>query len=565
MMQQSGPSSANPSDEAGSKRRRKPLSCEPCRHSKLRCDRQLPCAACLKRGWQDQCAYGTTAVCTESGPSPRRRRTRHSAVRAVSQQPPEQLVTPEEPVAGRDQSPEAIHHRWDDILCRPPIVQKNSVRARSTDVACTMSFGPSTQTAELLQMLPPDTICEYLVSRYFAHLCPLFHILHGPTFQKQYSAFLQDPQQVDLSWLALLFAICSLSVKTIPPTDSGLIELWTDQTLPCDLPSLSQQYRNAAMMSLSQDQFLFRHNLHTLEALLVVIHNISDSEGAEFAWALLGTATNIAIALRCHTVTPEPNYIERERRRRCWAAILILHTYQALLFRDTDLSFLCNMKTPMPVDANDHEIREDVVLTRSGHGAGEPTQMSLMRFQIRLFHLSTDICNHISGPDRMSEQSLNRLALAVSTEQQKWDSLYLVDGSPSILDTSGYAHWCILQTYAHQLYLLLHRPFHNSRSRHFRPESRERCVKSSLALMDIHRQLYELPRLKVYRWMITATISCNALHGAVALTSCLLDMPHGADVGAHIAAIDGTVQRLEKLRRSSPACSSIYPILRHLQ
>lgn len=581
-MDQSGLNSPNSSVDPNSKRRRKPLSCEPCRHSKLRCDRQLPCATCLKRGWQDQCAYGPVASTYSDSPSsPRRqRRTRHSAARAVVSRPqvqdqdrPQQpqLATPPDPGPVRDQSPEPIHHRWDNILRRPPIVEKNNNgRSGSTDgVSLTMSFGPSIPTTDLLRMLPPDAVCEYLVSRYFAHLCPLFRVLHGPTFQKQYSAFLQDRQQVDLSWLALLFAICSLTVKTIPDPDPALIEIWQDnQPLPRDISSFAQRYRDAALMCLAQDQFLVRHNLNTLEALLVIIHTISDSEGAEFGWALLGNALHIAIALRCHTNVVEPNCIKRERRRRCWAGVVILHTYQALLFRDTDLSFLCNMKAPMPADANDNDIREDTILTQPDPripGAG-PTQMSLMRFKIRLFHLSTDICNHIASPDRLKEEALARFDSRILEEQQEWDSLYLVDGTRSILDTAGYAHWCILQTYAHQLYLLLHRPFHNSRSGHFRIESREKCVKSSMALMDIHRQFYELPLLKAYRWLVHGTISCNALHGAVALTSCLLDMPQGStDFSSYVATIDATVHRLETLRRSSPACASIYPIICHLQ
>ncbi|KAH7310747.1 hypothetical protein B0I35DRAFT_397075 [Stachybotrys elegans] len=566
-MNSASPSSTASRVEPNLKRRRKPLSCEPCRHSKLRCDRQLPCATCLKRGWQDQCLYGETDA---AGPSQRRRRTRNSApVMRVTDtliSPPGQTSDNSssqspEPVPGRSPSPEPIQHRWDKILCRPPI-EKNAPSS-AAGVSFTLSFGPSIPLSELLDLLPSDSVCEYLVSRYFANVVPLFRILHGPTFQKQYLDFLQSPQQTDLSWLALLFAICSLTLKTVPPTDPGLVELWQDQSAPPNLEALSQKYRNAAMMSLAQDQFLVRHNLNTLEALLVLIHTITDCEGAEYGWALLGTAHNIAVALRCHVDSGEAPCIQTERRRRCWAGILILHTYQALLFRDTDLSFLCEMKAPMPADANDNDILPYTILSRPAN-ANEPTHMSLMRFQIRLFHLSTDICNQISSPHRFDEDSLNRLDAAVAAEQQKWDSLYLVDGARNILDTAGYAHWCILQTYAHQLYLLLHRPFHNSRAR-FRQASRDRCIKSSLALMEIHRQLYELPRLKCYRWMVNGSITCNALHGAVALTSCLLDKHTESDFSQHIAAIDATVHRLEKLRGCSPACASVYPILRHLQ
>ncbi|KAI5459321.1 hypothetical protein BGZ63DRAFT_491508 [Mariannaea sp. PMI_226] len=545
------------------RRSRKPVSCEPCRHSKLRCDRRLPCATCLRRGWQDSCAYGATR--TESIRPPHRRRGRPTtAVQAVPQPQQAQLIESSESASPRSQSPEPIHHRWDNILSRPPLGKNAPIL--TTTIPFTLSFGPIGPTPELLALLPPDNVCEYLVSRYFAHLCPLFHILHGPTFQKQYSAFLQDRQRVDLSWLALLFAICSLTLKTTEPNDSALTELWQTPSSPKDLPSMSQQCRNAAMMALSQDHFLVRHNLNTLEAILVLVHTISDSEGAEYGWVLLGNALNIGIALRCHSSPAELNCIERERRRRCWAGILILHTYQALLFRDTDLSFLCNMKFTMPAEVNDNDILEDEIIQSPSHVASvQLTQMSLMRFQIGLFQLSTQICNHISGPDRLSEELLTHFDSAVLAEQQRWDSVYLVHGARSIIDTASYAHWCLLQTFAHQLYLLLHRPFHNSRSTQFRPESRDRCVKSSLALMNIHREFYELPRLKSYRWLVNGSISCNALHGAVALTSCLLDMPNDSDFTEHIPVIDATVLRLEKLRTNSPACASVYPILRHLR
>lgn len=568
--------------ESNPKRRRKPLNCEPCRHSKLRCDRELPCTTCLRRGWQDQCTY-------EPGPraetlrSPRRRRTRNrqSVVRDIVSQPEDAVITPTEPSSGphdhstgpretgqREPSPEGINRRWDEILRRPAIVERTNTQSCSADTAPTMiCFGPNMQTTELLRMLPPDTVCEYLVCWYFTHLCPLFRVLHGPTFQKQYSAFLKDPQGVDLSWLALLFAICSLTVKAIPPNDTGLLELWQNEPLSHDLCALSQNYRTAAMMSLSQDQFLIRHNLNTLEALLVVIQAISDTEGAEHVWALLGVAHNIAIALRCHTDPAEPNCIKRERRRRCWASTMILHTDQALLFRDTDLTFLCEMKAALPVDANDVDITEDAVTAQTDNAAApKPTDMSLLRFQSRLFHLATDVCNAISKPNLgFDDELMSRLDLKVAQEQEKWDKLYLIDGVRSVLDTAGYAQWLILQTYAHQLYLLLHRPYHSSRSSRFRPTSRDKCITSALALMDIHRQLDELPRLRPYRWMTKGSIACNALHGAVALTSCILDMPQDANISTHISAINATTSRIEKLRNNSPACANVYIILRHLQ
>lgn len=55
-----------------------------------------------------------------------------------------------------------------------------------------------------------------------------------------------------------------------------------------DAAAISYRYRIMAMICLCQDNFLIRHRLSTLEALLVLIWTISHNEGAERSWVLLG-------------------------------------------------------------------------------------------------------------------------------------------------------------------------------------------------------------------------------------------------------------------------------------
>lgn len=541
------------------RRKRKPLSCEPCRISKLRCDRRQPCATCLRRTGVASCVYSQRDNATVSSAA-------KSRALARSAQPASQsrLISPPQQDTPRSPSPQPIHHRWDTILRRPP--NEKGTEEDSTGVVFSLSFGPTTPVLELLALLPSESVCEYLVSQYFTYIAPLFHILHGPTFQIQYSNFSRDPEKTDLSWLALLFAMCSQALKTIDDEDSAPLDLWKSTSEPRDLRALSLTYRNAAMMCLSQDQFLVRQNLSTLETLLILIHTISDGEGAENGWILLGNALNIGVALRCHKDSGHLNTIDRERRRRCWAGIQILHTYQALLFRDMDLSVLCNIKAEMPADANDDDIREDVILApRPSSFLPQTTQMTFMRHRIRIFELSTRICAHICGPDRLDRRLLNSFDEAIAQEEQLWNSIYLVNGSRSILDPSSYAQLCILQTYAHQLYLLIHRPFHNNYLKQFESKSRERCITSSLALIDVHRQFCELPRFKGYRWLANGTLTCNVVHGAVALTSCISDSRTDPDFDSYLAVIDAAIQRLCMLRNNSRPCANVYLILRQLQ
>lgn len=292
----------------------------------------------------------------------------------------------------------------------------------------------------------------------------------------------------------------------------------------------------------------------------MVIYNLSHNESVDQGWALLGMALNIGIALRCNVDSQGLNHLETERRRRCWVGILTLHTYQAILFRDIDMSFLLDIKTTMPADVNDADITQEGISRPSS----APTQMSVMMFKVQLFRISTQICHHISGPSRLEVEPLNEFDATIAEEQQRWDSAYLVDGAPNILDSS-YAYWCILQTYAHQLYLLLHRPFRHSRSPHFLATSRERCIASSAALIGIHRQIYEVPLLRPYLWLLRGVTSLKALHAAVALNSCLLDMSPSFESGLYREELNKLVLRMENLSRRSAICLKAHRILLQLQ
>ena len=224
------------------------------------------------------------------------------------------------------------------------------------------------------------------------------------------------------------------------------------------------------------------------------------------------------------------------------------------------MSFPLNIRATMSAEVVDVDIHGAL----SQNGSLAPT-MSLMKFKIRFFQLSTRICGHISEPSTFDEVSLHHFNKEIAEEQRLRDSTFLVDGSPSVLGSASYAHWCILQTYAHQLYLVIHRPFHHSQSPRFLPASREKCIESSTALLDIHRLLCELPRLRYYKWIVNGMTSFNALHGAVALVSCLLDKPDSLDMKPYWAAFDAIVRRMEALQSRSPVCARAYPILRHSQ
>lgn len=552
------------------RRKRKVLSCEHCRCSKLKCDRQQPCGACTRRGCGLSCSFLTTPTVpttstsvhrTTSNPSSSnvRPRKRPAAPSAPLKQTVASYSSNRAERLGPDEIQDSQDSRWEAVLQRP-CPEDDPVAA--FDTLSPFSVGPSVSLRDIIDILPSRTSCDCLVSHFFNHISALFPILHGPTFQKQYVAFMQQPYEVDLSWLALLFSMCSLTLNTMEPSDPRLVDLWPTgpHFQEQEAVTLSRRLQQTAMVCLLQDQFFIRHKLSTFEALLMVIYNLSHNESVDQGWALLGMALNIGIALRCNVDSQGLNHLETERRRRCWVGILTLHTYQAILFRDIDMSFLLDIKTTMPADVNDVDITKEGISQPSS----SPTQMSVMMFKVRLFRISTQICHHISGPSRLEAEPLKEFDAIIAEEQQRWDSTYLVDGGPNILDSS-YAYWCILQTYAHQLYLLLHRPFRHSQSPSFLATSRDRCIASSVALLGIHRQIYEVPLLRPYFWLLRGVTSLKALHAAVALNSCLLDMPSSFGSGSYREELNKLVLRMESLSHRSAICLKAHRILLQLQ
>ncbi|KAL4758667.1 uncharacterized protein BDW70DRAFT_152239 [Aspergillus foveolatus] len=545
---------ATPNEQRNRIRRaRKPFNCEPCRRSKLRCDRCLPCTSCSRRGLVSLCTYRNLPQGHDSGPTNDDTLRQSPAIdngfgRKSSHLPaplPEHdgrsLLHPSENLAASDS-----HARWEEIFQRPtdqPWYTRDGQGCQPNGFNFPFSLGPDISKQDLLSLLPPKECCDYLIIQYFSRLSPLYHILHGPTFQREYTRFFHSQAETSLSWMALLFVLCSVTLNTMEDSDPSPIDSWRKETETLDFRATAAKFRNRAMVCLSQDRFLIRHSLHTLQALLILIYGMSHNA----IDVCEGMALNIGIALRCNIKTKPSTMgcIEFEQRRRCWAGIIMLHTYQAILFRDVNVSAFSEIEVTLPAD---------------------PTQMSVVVFKLRLFEISSRVCDLLSRDTELTEDNLTSFHSLISQEQAKWDAKFLIDGQPSVLGLSSYAHWCILQQYAHQLYLLLHRAFCRSRlGQPPRFESQLKCTTSGVALLEIHRQFAEFPRLRRYRWYVYGTTSFCAFHGAVAMASCLLMAPGSLNASAYKSVIDAAVVRFEALRERSTICAKAYPIISHLR
>lgn len=262
------PSSSKKKKILPKRRARKPrkrLSCEPCRHSKLRCDRQHPCGTYRQRDCVSCCTFyrpNNDPLSTPADePTPRSPRPPQPDDAAITRSVPStrdanEDFGPSQGLLSDTQGPDSTCARWDAVL-RRPTVDCNDTLSALENLFVPSSIVPANSKENLLQLLPPDSSCEYLISEYFTHFSPLFHILHGPTFEKQYSTFLQDRNNTTFSWLALLFMVCSVTLNAMDPGDPVLADLFAGQPQFNNTVATVHQLRKASLTCLAEDRFWF--------------------------------------------------------------------------------------------------------------------------------------------------------------------------------------------------------------------------------------------------------------------------------------------------------------------
>ena len=260
---------------------------------------------------------------------------------------------------------------------------------------------------------------------------------------------------MQLSWLALLYAILGTSVMALGPSSDALSELSRKGSVPEQIAELSERYRNAALRCLEADNYLWQQKVTTLQALIILIYSINYSHGQ--TWTLLGMTYHIALSLGCHIDPNEFNLdvISSEERRRCWAGFMMLYMIQ-----NTSMGNLgpnpweASEGVQMPADLNDKDlvIDEYILPTATNHAS----QMSYLLLKFRLYHISDGIASVIRNSPKPQASVVERLDRSISEEQQSWCDKYTAHQTLNVLPSSHKVHFNILQGYAHQLMLLLY-------------------------------------------------------------------------------------------------------------
>ncbi|KAI5927574.1 fungal-specific transcription factor domain-containing protein [Camillea tinctor] len=258
------------------RRRDKPqLSCNLCRRRKLKCNRQLPCSTCTKRGVQSSCTYASVAgpsspighsgtPASSNSIQDRLKRledlvvslvhqdrdtsveagqiARATSIAAASRVPSDALNTPPASTVNDDTVPaqpelgtlrlsdtetkyqdqshwtsvlDAIAELKEDVgergQIRPPTSNPDTFNPNSHIILLYKVKDASRE--EILSSIPPRSAADRLIAHYFEALKLASCLIHSGEFLKQYNAFWEDPQNTPIIWVGLLFAILAIAAQ----------------------------------------------------------------------------------------------------------------------------------------------------------------------------------------------------------------------------------------------------------------------------------------------------------------------------------------------------------------
>ncbi|OGM44606.1 fungal specific transcription factor, partial [Aspergillus bombycis] len=354
-------------------------SCLECRRRKIKCDRSLPCAYCVRT--HIQCTY----------PQPK---TGGNADHSVDSD----LVARVESIECKFQSLERSLAQIKQLLhmnpssssqeqdqLRPEIEQDRcssgwSGASHSTspnDGQPWQSFPLRPNPSPPLETLHPSpAVIAFIWQTYLDVVDPVVKVFHVPTVQRQVVSVIRGRSNLDAPTECLIFAIYYSTVVTMSAVECR-------EEFDEEKAVLLTRYRTGVEQALSRANFLRSLDLTVLQAFaLYLICGRKDENGPDVC-TLIGVAigTAMKIGLHCDGAGLDISPFEAEMRRRLWWQICTLDVRTAEDHDSEPTILESAFNTELPLNINDTSLEPDMSeLPQSQLGKTEMT-FTLVRFE----------------------------------------------------------------------------------------------------------------------------------------------------------------------------------------
>ncbi|KAI8961306.1 hypothetical protein F5Y11DRAFT_348585 [Daldinia sp. FL1419] len=551
------------------KRNRPPVSCEPCRTRKLKCNRGLPCDSCVRRDKASHCNYAANASRGEpssarprdlkdrlntlenlvssllsgdavvqpglttrgslatkgaesiAAPAMRNNRPAKHDSSATSPGAGEYALTPETPHLQETPDGQVNYidpNHWLSILDDIKEVREHlSASNQSTtqnergypdepvalDASFLLDSDRISSLDEILSSLPSQPICDMLLSWYFSSRFMVLGVIHPDKFQGEYASFWESPLTAPPLWIALLFAVLSVSVSLRRISN---VKEPDGLTPPVDI--LQQR----AVQCLVLGRYATA-NAHALEAFLLHIQSCFFSHGGSPVdlWFEMGTIIRLAFRMGYHRdpgnlkgITP----FDGEMRRRVWVSIFQIDALVSFQmgFPSMIPNDFCDTEVPRNLEYSD--LRVDMTALPPSRPLSENTHMLYTIVKASVMAVFKKI---VENTQSLRVPSYDE-TVALDAEMNKVyntapELLKRRDVSRSFIDNPCLI-WqrCTIEILYLKGLIVLHRRYisYELQSAKFE-QSRHACVEAALDIVhrqiDIHKACEPGGRLYEDRWM----------------------------------------------------------------
>jgi hypothetical protein len=364
---------------------------------------------------------------------------------------------------------------------------------------------------EILSYLPPRHIADRLTMRYFSAYSPSQHIIHRPTFAKQYAEFWQDESKLPLDWVALLFNILALGVFF--STFTAPHELQSDS----DVPPMQRysQYRSVAGWALVSGRFS-RPGPMTLQPMLLYIESefLVNRASQMDCYLLSAVGMRLMLKMGLHrdpSKLPNIPPFDGEMRRRMWNLLVQIDLIVSFHLGLPSMIHGIESDTLLPRNLIDDDLQDDMTELPQSRPDSEYTGLTYPIWKstiCRVFGLVARLAHSLTLPtypdvmrlDNLLEDKWSQVPSFMKVkplEDSITDPPHLVNqrfGLASLYQKSR----CVL----HRRYLIEAIP----RKEHM--YSRKTCLDAALSLLDYQNTIYQatLPGglLRQNGWFITS-------------------------------------------------------------
>jgi hypothetical protein len=391
---------------------------------------------------------------------------------------------------------------------------------------------PAKDQAELLASFPAKADADRLIARYFNAYDPSVHIIHGPSFQKQYDAHWLNPSETSVVWLGMCFAMMTLALQSYhragdePPEYRGKA-----LELSHDFRRLTAQCLLLADITQPIAQILETLVLH-------VQAEYGRSRDAE-PGVLLMVSLCVRLAMRMgyhRDPAPHPQItpFQGEIRRRVWTFVRQCDLLISFQFGLPAMIRTDHIDTETPRNVYDDELHEDIKQLPPSRPNFEATPMSYMIAKSKmtfLFGRIVERTGSITNPPGYDETMKfdQELREARSTHppllQMRSFQESARDPANLIMQRLG-----LEMVYLRSLFVLHRRFIARGRENPRYAYSRRTCIDASMELLNhqatLHRESQPGGRLRSVKWYISSLTTHDFLLAAMLVC---LDLYHQAE------------------------------------